>query len=50
MHILSRKKNGWFQVRHRSPELVADEIEEIMSYGMDMINIADDLFTANKEG
>lgn len=45
---LGRKMVG-FKVRHRSPELVADEIEEIMSYGMDMINIADDLFTANKE-
>lgn len=45
---LGRKMVG-FKVRHRSPELVADEIEEIMSYGMDMINLADDLFTANKE-
>lgn len=45
---LGRKMVG-FRVRHRSPELVADEIEEIMSYGFDMINIADDLFTANKE-
>lgn len=45
---LGRKMVG-FKVRHRSPEMVADEIEEIMSYGFDMINIADDLFTANKE-
>lgn len=45
---LGRKMVG-FKVRHRSPELVADEIEEIMSYGFEMINIADDLFTASKE-
>jgi radical SAM superfamily enzyme YgiQ (UPF0313 family) len=37
------------KVRHRSPALVVDEIESILSYGMTRINVADDLFTANKE-
>lgn len=44
---LGRKMVG-FKVRHRSPELVVDEIEDILSYGFEIINIADDLFTANK--
>jgi len=35
--------------RHRRAELVVDEIEDILSYGWDRINIVDDLFTANKE-
>jgi radical SAM superfamily enzyme YgiQ (UPF0313 family) len=37
------------KVRHRSPALVVDEIESILSYGMTRINVADDLFTANKK-
>jgi radical SAM superfamily enzyme YgiQ (UPF0313 family) len=37
------------KVRHRSPTLVVDEIEHILSYGITRINVADDLFTANKE-
>jgi radical SAM superfamily enzyme YgiQ (UPF0313 family) len=37
------------KVRYRSPALVADEIEHILFYGMTRINVADDLFTANKE-
>lgn len=45
---LGRKMVG-FKVRHRSTGLVMDEIEEILSYGFDIINIADDLFTANKK-
>jgi anaerobic magnesium-protoporphyrin IX monomethyl ester cyclase len=35
--------------RHRRADLVVDEIEDMMSYGWDRINIVDDLFTANKE-
>lgn len=44
---LGRKMVG-FKVRHRSTRLVVDEIENIMSYGINVINIADDLFTASK--
>ncbi len=45
---LGRKMVG-FKVRHRSTSLVVDEIENILSYGFEIINIADDLFTANKK-
>lgn len=45
---LGRKMVG-FKVRHRSTNLVVNEIEEILSYGFEIINIADDLFTANKK-
>ena len=45
---LGRKMVG-FQVRHRSPERVADEIESLLALGFTTINIADDLFTANKK-
>ncbi len=38
-----------FKVRHRSPARVADEVESILAYGFERINIADDLFTANKK-
>lgn len=44
---LGRKMVG-FKVRYRSPALVADEIEKILALGFERINIADDLFTANK--
>ncbi len=37
------------KVRYRSPELVMDEIEQILSYGFTRINIADDFFTSNKK-
>ncbi len=37
------------KVRFRSPELIADEIEELLSMGSSYINIADDLFTASKK-
>jgi len=37
------------KVRYRSLEKVVDEIEYLMSLGFDLINIADDLFTANKK-
>ena len=37
------------KVRFRSTTLVVDEIEQILAYGIDRINIADDLFTANKK-
>jgi len=37
------------KVRKRNPRLVLDEIETIIGYGFDRINIADDLFTADKE-
>ncbi|MDO9262770.1 MAG: radical SAM protein [Desulfosalsimonadaceae bacterium] len=44
---LGRKMVG-FKVRYRAPGLVVDEIEAILSLGFERINIADDLFTANK--
>jgi radical SAM superfamily enzyme YgiQ (UPF0313 family) len=37
------------RVRKRKPKLVLDEIEQIIRYGFDRINIADDLFTTDKE-
>ena len=37
------------KVRYRSVEKVVDEIEILMNLGFDLINIADDLFTVNKE-
>ena len=45
---LGRKMVG-FKVRHRSTAHVVDEIQDILTYGIDFINIADDLFTANKK-
>ncbi|MBN2397572.1 MAG: radical SAM protein, partial [Deltaproteobacteria bacterium] len=36
------------KVRYRKVESVMDEIEEILAYGISRINVADDLFTANK--
>jgi len=36
------------KVRYRSIEKVVNEIEMLMGMGFDLINIADDLFTANK--
>jgi anaerobic magnesium-protoporphyrin IX monomethyl ester cyclase len=45
---LGRKMVG-FRARFRDPGLVVDEIEDILSYGFTRINVADDLFTANKE-
>jgi len=36
------------RVRQRSPRLVVDEIEQILSYGIDRINVADDLFVSNR--
>ena len=36
------------KVRYRKVESVMEEIEEILAYGMTRINVADDLFTANK--
>jgi len=44
---LGRKMVG-FKSRYRDPKLVADEIESILAMGFTRINIADDLFTANK--
>lgn len=37
------------KVRHRDPSLVVDEIAHLLSFGFSRINIADDLFTANKK-
>jgi len=37
------------KVRYRSAERIADEIEDILSYGFTHINIADDFFTSNKQ-
>jgi len=45
---LGRKMVG-FKVRYRGAAKVADEIEELMDLGFTNINIADDLFTANKK-
>lgn len=36
------------KVRLRSPALVVDEIEQILSYGITRINVADDLFVSRK--
>jgi len=36
------------KVRYRKVEYVMDEIEQILSYGISRINVADDLFTSNK--
>jgi len=44
---LGRRMVG-FKGRYRDPGLVVDEIEQILSYGFTRINVADDLFTANK--
>ena len=41
------RKMGGESVRYRSPDLVADELEQIVSVGFHQVNIADDLFTAN---
>jgi len=45
---LGRRMVG-FKGRYRTPKLVVDEIEQILTYGFNRINIADDLFTANKQ-
>ncbi len=45
---LGRRMVG-FRVRFRSIAAVLDEVQDIMSYGISFINIADDLFTANKK-
>jgi anaerobic magnesium-protoporphyrin IX monomethyl ester cyclase len=45
---LGRRMVG-YKGRFRKPSLVVDEIEHILSLGFTRINIADDLFTANKE-
>jgi radical SAM superfamily enzyme YgiQ (UPF0313 family) len=45
---LGRKMVG-SKVRKRKSELVLNEIEEILGYGFERINIADDLFTSDKE-
>lgn len=45
---LGRRMVG-HKVRYRTPSLVVDEIEDILSYGFTRINIADDLFTSNKQ-
>lgn len=45
---LGRRMVG-FKGRYRTPKLVVDEIEHILGYGFTRINIADDLFTANKD-
>ncbi|MFA5078825.1 MAG: radical SAM protein [Dehalococcoidia bacterium] len=45
---LGRKMVG-SKIRKRNPALVLDEIEEILSYGFERINIADDLFTTDRE-
>jgi radical SAM superfamily enzyme YgiQ (UPF0313 family) len=37
------------KVRQRQAQAVVDEIEDILSYGIDRINIADDLFVSDKK-
>ncbi|NPU86526.1 MAG: radical SAM protein [Syntrophaceae bacterium] len=37
------------KVRQRTASRVVDEIEHILSYGIDRINVADDLFVSNKK-
>jgi len=37
------------KLRFRNVDLILDEIETLLNSGMQMINIADDLFTANKK-
>ncbi len=37
------------RVRYRSPRIVVDELEQVNRLGFHQVNIADDLFTANKE-
>jgi len=44
---LGRRMVG-HKVRYRTPRLIVNEIEDIISYGFTHINIADDLFTSNK--
>ena len=36
------------RVRQRNASLVVDEIEQILSYGIDRINVADDLFVSDR--
>ncbi|HOJ52139.1 MAG TPA: radical SAM protein [Syntrophales bacterium] len=36
------------KMRHRPAQMVVDEIEDILSYGIDRINVADDLFVSHK--
>jgi radical SAM superfamily enzyme YgiQ (UPF0313 family) len=45
---LGRKMVG-SKVRRRNPQLVLDEIEQIISLGFDRINIADDLFASDTQ-
>lgn len=46
---LGRRMVG-HKVRYRSPSKVVDEIEHLLTYyGVSRINIADDIFTANKQ-
>jgi anaerobic magnesium-protoporphyrin IX monomethyl ester cyclase len=45
---LGRKMVG-SKVRKRNTKLILDEIETIIGYGFDRINIADDLFTTDKD-
>ena len=44
---LGRRMVG-HRVRYRTPRLIVDEIEDIVSYGFTRINIADDLFTSDR--
>ncbi len=37
------------RVRYRSPKIVVDELEQVNRLGFHQVNIADDLFTANKD-
>ena len=36
------------KIRKRSAALIVDEIEQILSYGINRINVADDLFASDK--
>jgi radical SAM superfamily enzyme YgiQ (UPF0313 family) len=37
------------KIRKRSAALIVDEIEQILAYGIDRINVADDLFASDKD-
>ncbi|MFH1350536.1 MAG: radical SAM protein [Pseudomonadota bacterium] len=37
------------RVRYRNPSLIVDEIQDLLSYGFEQTNFADDFFTVNKE-
>ena len=47
LHLLPGATDGGQSVRLRSASRVVDEIEQILAYGIDRINVADDLFVSH---